>query len=156
MLVNEYEITEKRYIKWSYENKKEGRRLFFTIFWGVLTVVCFCVSVVFRDYLSFLFGLYCLYRFGFRDFVVSKAFFRKIISSCADNKWIRTIQISKEDIVIKDGNKTVTYSVSDVIKSTQNDERIRLFMKDNASVRLYKDSFISGDTEEYLDILKLV
>lgn len=156
MLVNEYEITEKRYIKWSYENKKEGRRLFFTIFWGVLIVVCFCVSVVFRDYLSFLFGLYCLYRFGFRDFVVSKAFFRKIISSCADNKWIRTIQISKEDIVIKDGNKTVTYSVSDVIKSTQNDERIRLFMKDNTSVRLYKDSFISGDTEEYLDILKLV
>lgn len=153
MLVNEYEITEKRYIQWVYENKKEGRKLFFMILWGVLTVVCIIVLAIYHDYLFLPFALYCLYRAVFRDFVVSKAFFRRKISSCDDKKWIRTIQITKDDIEIKDGNTVVKYKNSDIIKSTQNDERIRLFMKDNKSVRLYKDSFVSGDIKEYLETL---
>lgn len=152
MLVNEYEITEKRYIQWVYESKREGRKLFFMIFWGVLTLICILSAVIFHDYLFLLFGVYCLYRAVLRDIVVSKAFFRKKISSCNGNKWIRTIQITKDDIVIKDGNTVVEYKNSDIVKSTQNDERIRLFMKDNTSVRLYMDSFISGNIEEYLDM----
>ncbi len=154
MLVNEYEVTEKRYIQWTYESRKEGKKLFFLIFWSVFTLVCLGMSALSHDYLFVIVALYCLYRAVIRDYVLAKTFYRKSLSDHG-GKWNRRITVSQDDIVIADGKVTVNYKSSDIIRSSQNDERIRLHMKDNNSIRLYNDSFVEGNIEEYQDILKL-
>lgn len=155
MLVNEYEVTEKRYIQWVYESKVEGKKLFFLIFWIVLTFVCLGAFAVYRqEYLLLVFAVYCLYRAVFRDLIGAKAFYKKASASHEDDKWIRTINITEDEIIVHDGKVEIKYKNSDIVKAVWNDERIRLFMLDNSSIRLYKDAFIEGELEDYLKILK--
>lgn len=148
MIVNEYEITERRYIKWVFESKLAGRKLGFLILWCVLLLVCVLAFALSKnDYLYLVFALYCLYRAALRDLLTAKAFYKRKISSAGD-KWIRTIKINEDELEILDANSEVRYKLSDIVKATSNEERIRLFMNDKTSVRLYKASFVEGDVAQ--------
>lgn len=156
MLVNEYEVTEKRYIQWVYESRREGKKGFFLFFWALLMIGCiilFCVYI--KDYLFLVFAGYCLYRAILRDYFAARNHYKKALALYADKIWKRIVSISENGIVIDDGRAEVKYELSDIVKSVQNEERIRLFMNDNNSIRLYKDSFTEGDLKDYFDILKL-
>lgn len=154
MLINEYEITEKTYIRWVYESKKEGMKFFFTVFWSLMFLGCMILFILNnQNYLFLIFALYCIYRALFRDYAAAKALYKKAISAFDDNKWRRIITISEEGIVINDGKIAVNYKTSDIIKIVENENQIRLFMNDNTSIRLYKNSFVKGNWEDYKNIL---
>lgn len=153
MLVNEYEVTEKTYISWVYESKKEGIKLFFGVFWSLMFLGCIILFILCnQQYLFLIFALYCVYMALFRDYVAAKAFYKKALSKYG-NRWHRIITISENDIVINDGKVVVNYKTSDIMKIVQNENQIRLFMNDNNSIRLYKNSFVEGKWEDYKNIL---
>lgn len=156
MLINKYDVTEKMYIEWTYESKKEGKRLFFCVFWSVLFLSCLILFGMYsQEYLLLVFGIYCIYRSFVRDYVVAKAFYKKTLLIHKDNKWSRVIRIEDDCIVIDDGNALVEYNTSNIIRTVQNDKRIRVFMNDGNSIRMYKNAFVEGNIEDYKDVLKL-
>ncbi len=156
MLVNKYDVTKKMYIEWVYESKRAGKKLFFGIFWLVLFASCLILFVMYsNEYMLLIASAYCLYRGLIRDYVAGVNFYKKHLLNCVGGRWCRTITVSKKEIVIEDSTIVVKYETSDIIRTVCNDRRIRLFMKDGKSVRLYMDAFTEGKVEEYEEILKL-
>lgn len=144
MQVYEYDITEKMYTEWVMETKKEGRKLVFMILWFVLFVACFAMFFIYNhDTMCLIFALFCLYMGFFRDFVSARVMYNRAVKMQESGKWHRIIRVSDEEIVIDDGKMVVNYKTSDIVRKEENDKRIRIFMKDGTSVRLYKESLLT-------------
>lgn len=158
MLINEYDVTEKKYINWVFENKLSGKKKYFTVFW-LLMIPCFAI-LCFLDSQRYLYVyliaiVYCLYRGVIRDYIAGKAVYKKRLATNGTDSWHRIIRISSEELVIDDGKVVVNYKNSDIVKTVANEKRIRIFMNDGSSIRLYNDSFVQGKVENYKETLKM-
>ncbi|MCQ2458039.1 MAG: hypothetical protein MJ142_04805 [Clostridia bacterium] len=154
-IINQYEVTEKMYIQWILEAKKEGKRLVFTIIWIIMFVACLVASAVSNwGYFFILMAIYSGYMILPRDYIVGKRMFRKMHFATGGSTWKRTVTVTEDEIVVNDGQTVTTVRTSDIVKVRQDPEKIRVKMNGNRSVRLYKDSFIEGTAEECLHVLK--
>lgn len=154
-IVNQYEVTEKRYIQWILEAKKEGIRLAFTIFWSLMFVGNLVVSAVFGwDSFLIILAVFSGCMILPRDYFIGIRMYRRARLATGENVWKRTVSINEDEIVVNDGNTSTTFKTSTVVKVHQDPVKIRVFLNHKGSLRLYKDSFVEGTAEDCLRVLK--
>lgn len=144
--VNEYTVSWELYLKWVFEAKKEGKRLAFTVLYVVLAIA----GIVKQFWIL---ALFCVYMAAVRDYVWAKQNYKKVLAMHGGKEWKRSITVTAEEITVNDCNSEIKIETSRVAKVTQSDEKIRIFLKDYGSLRLYKDSFTEGSREDCLKIL---
>ena len=153
MLVNEYDVTKKMFLQWARQSRQRPARIVMTTLWALLFFLTFSLFIISTANIFLILALFCVYRAFFQEYVIALRLYKKNLSTYGENAWHRKISISGEDIVINSGNITVTYKTSDIVKIVQRENLIRLFMNDKSSIRLYKDSFVEGNWEDYENIL---
>lgn len=154
MLINEYEVTEKMYLSWVFQSKKEGKKLVFLIFWSIMALIAFVLYILSSNSPLFSFmAFYCIFMAVGADFVRGRTFYKQALSMRGTSKWKRSITISSDNIVINDGKIVVNYKTSDITKVVEKGDLIRLFMNDKTSVRMYKSKFVEGNWEDYKGII---
>lgn len=154
-VVNQYNINEKRYMEWICEEKKEGHRLDFAIIWSVMAIISVVLFFLYdKQFLFLIYAAFCIYFACLRDFVIGKGMFKRLCAMKNGNVWTRTITVTKDNIVVDDGNTVMTYSTLDVVKIDENEARIRVYLKSKGTIRFYKNSFIEGTAEECVCLLR--
>lgn len=151
--INEYQVTEKLYIQWILEAKKEGTRLAFAIFWCLMTIFCIGYAIWAESSFFGLLAFYCAFRALPRDLVFAKKMYRRLCTSQGSNSWKRTITVSCNEIVVQDDHTVTTFQTDDVVKVDQDAAKLRVFLRGGNSLRLYKDAFTAGTWQECLERL---
>lgn len=154
-IVNRYEVTERVYKQWIMEAKTEGIKLALMLYWCIVAVACLVLSAVYGwPGLFIIVALYAGYRGLLRDFVVEKKMYSTICSGLEGNVWIRTVTVTGETVTVDDGKTLTTYKVTEVVKVREDRFKIRVFLNNKSSLRLYKDSFVEGTADECVNLLK--
>lgn len=152
--VNEYEVTRKLYLQWVLEAKKSGKHLAFVIFWCLLTIVCLVLSWIFGwDPYELLLTFFCAFMVLPRDIILALLNFKKVRSRQGGSAWTRCITVTADEITVNDGINIATFKTAGVTKVTQDDMKLRVFIKNGGSLRLYKNAFTQGTWQDCLSLL---
>lgn len=152
---NEYEVTEKLYTSWGIENMFKGIHLKLTIAWVVMAVLLFACFFVFNFDLFFIFfTAFCLYRAFIHNILITKRQYKSFIKRFCKETWKRIILFESDCIVINDEDFSTKVPYSDVVCIRQSDNKIWIDTNKKMVVRLYKNSFVDGNYEDFLTMMK--
>ena len=147
-------MTRELYRRWIPEAKKEGKRLAFTVFRAVMAVGTLLYFLLCGHDPLFLFlALYCAFMILPRDLIAGGRMYKRLLSLQGTRHWVRTVTVTREEIVVCDGSSQTTPRTADIKKVTRDERVIRVFMNNGTSLRLYTDSFTEGTPEDCLRLL---
>ena len=152
---NEYIVTEKMYLSWGRENWKKGAQLVFLILWTILAV-CISLLNILGGWTAFniIMLLFCLYHGFLRNYVVTRAQYKRLSRAHGASDWVRTIDFGEDEILINDGNVSVKYAYKDITGMREKGNKIWLDAANKTVIRLYKDCFVDTDYETWKNWMK--
>lgn len=147
---NEYRVTWKKYMEWWLESKVKPPRSIIAIMWIVLGFVWIGIgiSLEFGTVLCFFMVFFCFYRVAPRDILVLNRQYKSMAKSFGQEEWLRTIVFEEEQIIVLEGNVTMSFKYSDISEVKEKDNKVWLMLKDKKVIRMYKDSFADSNWEE--------
>ena len=154
---NEYKVTLELFFSWALEGKFKGRRLKFFIMWCSFGVFYLAIALGLRaliKHLGYDYTIIFVLFIALSAFSFYCAFLRDIIRAQGEYErskkrykplWIRSVEFTEENIVLTDGEVTLTYGYLDVDSVTDTKKAAVLSLCDGTLIRLYKDKFVSSD-----------
>lgn len=145
--MNEYKVTWKLYRSWATENMAKGSRLAMMIVWCVFALACLVLGIVFWPEFRLFYlvmALFGIYRAFLRNFVVSKAQYRRLAQAYGTQDWVRRITFEEDGISLTEGNFSYKYAYADIKEVREKGNKIWLFAANKTVLRLYRDAFVEG------------
>lgn len=143
-----YVLDQKKYLSWGKENHARSLHRFFSVFWCVFAVLVFIYAIYAQFYVLLVFGIFALYRGIFRWKVITARQYSALSKQRGAEDWTRKISFGENDIVIEDGNITITNQYSEITGIEEKGNYIRLLLNNNTVIRLYSDCFTTGTWDE--------
>ena len=160
---NEYNVNKEEIISWS---KGYLIRSALGITWICLYVILFLIGVALITLLALGGGdplkwgvaviaiILPIYRLFFSQYVFARSKYKMLSKTYGVTEWIRTIELTDEDIVVTDHTSLMRFKYSNLRKIIDRDKKVLLLFTNNLSVRLYKDKFTEGTWQECKEMLE--
>lgn len=139
IFINEYTITKKKFMEWGRENTFNKKHIPFVIYWFIFSVACVIFGIKTNVWVSFLLGVFCIYRACLRWIVLTNNQYRILSKQRGGINWIRKTIFSTEDIKVIDSNLSIEYKYTDIIKIKEKGNYIKLVANNGTVIRLYAD-----------------
>ena len=156
---NQFPVTRELVKDWVKDGMFRGPRLIFFIIYMVMGVfmVSFSIfmtviSLIFApesfgliNVMIFLVGAFALYRGIFHNFLIASRQYTLLAKTYGGENWLRTVLFEDGKILLTEGNTSVEYSFSDVIRVRERGDMICLEMSNRSVLRIYRSAFVDGD-----------
>lgn len=163
--INQFELTKELYkerimnsitnkgVKW---RKKMIRYLIFSCIGSVVLIV---LGVVWEELLFTLLGVMLILLSLYRVFIQTNRTIRKrytdlLISN--GNKKLFLRYIFADNITVELGRNRTDYDYSEIVKQTEDETCINIFLSFDDALRIRKDSFIVGSADEFKEFIDSV
>lgn len=116
--------------------------------WVIFGLVVTGMAIALRFVAYLVIALLCFYRAFIRDILVAKRQYAAMEKSYGQKDWLRTITFDEEQILLFEGNISVSYKYSGISGVREKDNRVWLMCGDGKVIRMYKDRFVDADWEK--------
>lgn len=149
---NEYVVTWQLYRTWLWENMRKPLKCVFSVIWVAFAIWSISMYLALRISALLIFVVFGLYRAFFRDLLLARKQYNRLVQSYGGANWTRTISFEEDRIVSTDeqGRANTNYQTyySEIAQIKEKGNKVWLILKDKMVIRLYKDKFSSASWEE--------
>ena len=162
-MINEYIVTEKRYISWMKRMQITGIYLLYDIFVGILLLLSLSAAVyavfdfkknqiILPLYLTAI--LTCIYLLLFHIPLMAKIDYYRYSKQMGGSNWNRTVFFDENEIVVEQKKNTQHYDYRSIAKIDDRDNEVWIRFSFGDHLIVYKDCFLRGSWEDCKDLLQ--